>query len=281
MKNRFNILLTVALLAMACSKETTSDAELGYGSVSLSVMTVSEVESSSDTRATTYTISSELLPATEDLYLTIEGEYIDPETLETVQFSNQYSNIDVYNEELPLLYAGTYTATVSDQKDISEESETNACFSGSVTFTVVARDKISTTIPVNLQNSIVRLLSVTDNFKSYFENGAELTASTESGSTLLYTHPDNSENEGKILFVAPDTKLYLEGWGQKQDPTESSQATTSTFAKSEIGTTTANMMSTIEVDAAYAGGAQLEITFDNEIISVYESNIELNPITVE
>ncbi len=275
--NRLKVLIIVATLAVACSKEDGSDANVGYGSAKI-VVTTDSVVAVGETRADSYyEIPSALLPSSADLVLSIVGEYVDPESGETKQFNSQYESLDAYNEDEPLLYAGEYTATVSNYTDLAGEGETYACFSGSANFEVVARTTGSITIPATLQNSIVRITATSD-FCNYYENGAELTASTDAGSTLLYSHPDNSANDGKILFVAPETTLYLEGWGVKQNPTESTTASTTTFVKSVIGQTVASQMSTISVDAGSTGGAGLTITLDDSITKVYEESVQLNPL---
>ncbi len=278
-----------ALLLLGCSESvedlSSSQANVGYGRVYLSSTITNEVELSStrSEEVSKYYIDDSLLPSSTDLSLIIDGDYIDAETGETMELFYYYESLDAYNTaedvgELipPYLPAGTYTFTLSDNKKTSVEGETNACFSGSKQITVVARDSDGQeTISVTLQNSIITL-STTEEFDNYFEGGAKLTLSTEGGAEINY---DSSLDLGEqYLFVAPDTKLYLEGEATKQDPdgSGSTSASTVTFTRIEIGTTTKGALSRVSVDAEETGGSMITIILDDTVESVGSDEIELN-----
>ncbi|MFI3258995.1 MAG: hypothetical protein R3Y16_02745 [Rikenellaceae bacterium] len=291
---KITLLLTLATLLIGCSKESSSTGEeqnIGFGRVEISAETFASVETT-DTRSSvsTYTIPEELYPTNETLSIKISGTYIDSDDNLEKEYNYSYATLKAYNTAdidsdgnllPPYIPAGTYTFTLTSTGDISTESATNAFFSGSAVDVVVEARIVDTeiSIPISLQNSILRL-DVTEDFTSYFEGGASLTLSTESGSTLYYNYPDNSANEGAVLYVAPQTKLYLEGSATKQSPTENpDDAPTVTFSKSELSsTTTAATMSTVTVDATDAGGSSISVSVDGTITEISNESFELNPL---
>ncbi len=279
--------IMLAMASVACSKTAEeSSASLNVGEGQMTILLDASSQISATTRsADTYELPESVIPSESDFSLSITGTYIDESTLETKSYSYSYASIEEYNtayeaaggvKSPPYMPVGSYTATITDNRDMSEESSTNACFAGSVDFEIEARIvTATTTVTATLQNSVIRI-QTTDDFNNYFEGGATLTITTESGATLNYTTPTDSDEED-ILFVVPATTLYLEGSAVKQSPTESdSAAPTVTFAKQFIGTVTAGEMSTILVDADQTGGATFNVTLNDEITNFNEVNTELN-----
>lgn len=278
--------IMLAFAGISCSKQAEESSSLNIGEGRMAILLDTQSAITATTRSgDTYELPEAVIPSEEDFSIAITGSYIDATTLETKSYSYSYESLEAYNtaEEMaggvktpPFMPAGNYTATISNKGDESIENSTNACFAGSVDFTIEARITDGTaTIMAKLQNSVVRVQTTTD-FDSYFSGGATLILSTESGTTLTYSVP-NEATEDEILFVSPGTTLYLEGSGVKDAPTENeSSAPTVTFAKAAIGTAAAGEMSTVVVDAEEAGGTVLNITLDDTITSVTEQKTELN-----
>ncbi len=283
MKRRYIIYIAALLIAVGCDKSGSGEeANVGYSRLSIEASTNPTISmTTTRTEQAKYTIDEALIPTSDELSLTIEGSYIDPESGKTESLTRSYENLDAYNRAEddcpPMLPAGDYTFTLSDGRETSEESATNPCFSGSTSLTLYAQDyDAEATISVTLQNSIIAL-DTSDTFDNYFAGGATLKLTTKGGATIDYD--STNYDPETILFVAPSTTLYLEGKGTKQNPTEDvDSAPTVTFAKSEIGTTTKGVLSRVIVDAANAGAGKISITLDDTITDIIYETIELNPI---
>ncbi len=288
------VLLTLfaAATAVACSNSEEIEAssqEYGVGRISLGVSASNAIEiiDSSESRATTSTVEipAEFIPEADDFSLVITGTYYDPSSETYMDFYEEYESLSAYNNmeidtddpsqyNPPYLVAGTYTAVMEYGEGVDVESATNAHFKGTLEFEIVARDVDGVaTITATLQNSMIKL-TTTEYFKKYFEGGATLTLSTTQQSKIIVDTMD-AESEEQFLFVSPETTLYLEGEGVKQDPGNGS-APTVTFSKSAIGTTTAQTLSTVVVDADDAGGAAIEITMDDNYTEINEIDVDLH-----
>ncbi|MFR9557013.1 MAG: DUF4493 domain-containing protein [Rikenellaceae bacterium] len=278
--------IAAVLFAISCNDTETGAEEpnIGYGRLAIETST-DNVITATTTRSDIYYLSEDLLPSDDELTLYVEGIYIDSDSGETMTFSQGYESLDAYNESEevdgvmcpPYLPAGDYVFTITDSSDDTVESATNACFTGSSDVTIYARDYNATAnITLKLRNSIIAI-ETTEWFDNYFAGGATLKLSTESGSEIIYDSTSSDEENNAILFVPASTTLYLEGEGTKQSPTEDpSDASTVTFTKSSIGTTTAGILSRVAVDAATAGGSKITITLDDTITDISYETIELN-----
>ncbi len=271
MNKRLSVLL-LTLLA-ACSTDDSQDITMdeGMGRMNLSVEINDEIEASISTRATeSYSIPTELVPESGDLKLSIYKKSGSEETI--YELYQEYASLDDYNA--PSMPIGHYTATVESGEGIDVESETNAVFKGSIDFTVTDSEEAGeSAISASLANAIVSI-QVTDAFNNYYAGGATLTLSTENGGDITIDFP-NASSTDKILFVAPETTLYISGTAVKQDP-GTGTAPTVTFAKSEVGVATTAMMNNIIVDATETGGASITVTINDTITTVSTTTVDVN-----
>ncbi len=265
----YNI-VAVALLFASCVKGGDSAgiyvAEAGFGKVAFNVAT----ESSVATRSDKFELPAEYIPTAEEIELRIVGSYLDvDDDMQLKEYDQTFESVATYNELLPYLPAGDYTASVYH--------DNSAIFAGSVSFTVVARRlDAEANLTATLQNSAIKV-TATDSFVGYFGGGATITISTSAGDKFQYIYP--MEGEPAIIFVDADLELYLEGEGTKQATTESGRAESVTFTKQKIGTTAMATISNITIDAAAAGGATITVTLEDTITEYTESDLELNPLS--
>ncbi len=262
-----------------CSKEgstSESSQNIGYATLSLG-SDIQDAVSTAQSRATNgyFEIPSTLIPSLDDLKLTLKGEYTDPEDGIDKEYYGEFDNITAFNAseggEGVTLPAGDYTATLSDGNDIDVESETNSCFGGEVTFTLVARDNdAEVEISVALLNSIISL-STTDYFDNYYTS-AELTVTTASGTEITFD-PKADGNDDRLFFVKPNTTLTLKGSAVKSNGSDV------TFSETEIGTTAPTTRSEIIVDASLVGGLSVTYSLDDSVTQLPEQSFELNPAT--
>lgn len=285
---RYLYILAALLMCAACSKSEESATPVidgGEGCVAIAFSSrniVTSVETRSEDSPVGYTIPAALLPAKEDfsltLYRVVDDVAEEVGSYDTIEEYNTagISKTDGVTPTPPYLAAGDYRVVVSDGRDIETESATNACFSGTLDFKVHARDVDNEVeVVATLQNSIVRL-GVTDWFLKYYAGGAELTITTEDGATMDCEFSATSPTDDQILFVEPETTLYLSGSAVKQPATESSTGATVTFSKNSIGKSTEGQMTTISADASVAGGTSITILFDDTITKINETSININ-----
>lgn len=289
MKKRIYILCAAALLA-ACGAEEESSIDLsipeGMGCVPIE-LSISDSVESNVTKANSYdenySIPEELIPSEDKFKLMLykkSDETNEYELYKEYDKVSDYSNaeVDKYDPEVTYtqyLPAGSYAAVASDGGDIDIESSTNVVYGDSTTFTVIERNVTATKFMVaELENSIIRL-KVTDNFNNYFAGGASMTLSTANGSEIAVEFPFDDKAQDSILFVAPETRLFLAGTATKQDPGTGS-APSVTFSKKEVGSTVINKMNTVLVDVEEAGGATIKISLNDQIIDVPIVEIDLN-----
>ncbi len=282
--------MAVAAVAVsACDAPTDDEPQSSYGTGRVAIGVGVESNIALSVKSSGYQIASELLPAYEDYSLRVTGTYTDSDGVQQ-QYDQSFATLDEYNSAEQDLYgdyhpiylmAGEYYAEIIDNRDPSEESATNAHFAGEGSFTVEARGYDgSTNISLTLQNSIVRV-STTEEFRRYFVGGAEMTLSTTSGSQIVYTYDSTEESEEQILFLANGTELWIEGYATKQATTEdASTATTITFNKSMIGTTTKGKMNSVVIDAEGIGNAMIDIILNGEIVLSSDEDVELNNPTI-
>ncbi len=280
----------LAALVASCSADDESidiSAPDGMGRVNFSLSINDQVDIST-TRATNvyYFIPDSLIPTKEELPLKIYQEVTNENDSTYYALYQEYESVDEYNNaevddddpELytsPYLPAGNYAATVSNGLDINVESNVNAVYGDSISFTVVARKTdVTKAITAKLTNAIVRL-SVTENFNSYFAGGASLTLSTENDSSFTVEFPLSEGAVDSVLYVAPQTKLYLKGSAVKQDP-GTGTAPTVTFTKSEIGVAKQYYMNTVLVDVDEVGGSTIEVSINDQFTQIDPEDFNLN-----
>ncbi|MFI3328375.1 MAG: DUF4493 domain-containing protein [Rikenellaceae bacterium] len=271
----YNIMFA-ALLLTGCVKSgealVGTSAEAGYGKVALNVATQSTIATRTSGESDRFELPEEYIPTADEIELRIVGTYLDvDDDLKQKEYDQTFESVAAYNELLPYIPAGDYTASVY------HEGEAGAIFAGEVAFTVVARRlDAEESLTAVLQNSGLRVEATTI-FLGYFGGGATLVISTSAGDEFTFVYP--TDEEPTILFVDAELELYLEGEATKQPTTESGRAETVTLTKQKIGTTAATTISRIEVDAAAAGGATITVKLNDTITSYTESDLELNPFS--
>ncbi|MFR9652117.1 MAG: hypothetical protein SNG35_08870 [Rikenellaceae bacterium] len=276
------IILPLLVACSAPAEESTQVESGGVGSVAISVEAESNIAVIA--RSEGYTISSELLPTESDLILTVtnsDGEQMFSQGYDSatgqnaVEIFNSCDQMEDYAGNVitcPLLLKGgvtgspeIYTFEINDGNDLDVESATNACFAATKQVEVLARDYRDESDPehfvLTLQNSIIRIFA-TDDFRRYFENGAEMTITTTAGTVLTYTYDGvDQSGESEIMFVQAGTTLTLGGWAVKQNTTEDeNSATKVTFTSCAVGTAEMGRMNTIIIDADGVGTADVTIT---------------------
>lgn len=252
------------LFSFGCSDQSNEVATQGYGQVSFECTTQSIVDE--QTRATaTYELPTDLIPQDTDQFsLHLTGSYTDADTGESATYEASFATLSAYEGELPMLPAGDYSATIS-LGDVEAEAFDAPTFTGTHTFEVVARKVSSESIAATLSNSFVRLQS-SDWFDNYYTD-VTFTLTTSTGGSF-----DFVPNDGQLLFVAPTTSFTLTG-----SATKISNGVEVTFPSTAIGATTVRTLTTIVVDAGSVGGGSISIVFDEDIVEITPTEIEVNP----
>ncbi len=254
------------LILASCSKASdgaTSVNEMGTASFECSMLSsVDEV-----TRAENhFEIPQALIPVADDVELTINGTYIDAETEQVTDYSYGPLTLADYHKSQPRMVASAdYHATFTHGTK-GDEGESAPFFSGAIDFEVIARGKTIEPVTLKLENSIIAL-EFSDIFESYYTD-AEFTVTTASDNSFEFT----AQTLDKIVFVEPATTLTLSGFATKLR-----DGSHVTFNAVEIGSTTAQTLSRINITADAIGGEIINITLDDTITEVEPTEIELNP----
>lgn len=250
-------LLLVALAAMsfvACSKSDDETAKVnspeGTGIVSFGVAPSLSVEG---TRAQVALPEGTTVPEGGAFALAISST--DTATGYT---GGSWTSVDAFNENYKKTYfkAGVYDATVT-WGNASEEGENKPFFKGEVQYNVNARQLINVTIPAKLANSIVKV-EFSDNFKNYFENGADFTITSGNGNEWAVDYDTTP-----YIFVESGKDLTISGSAVKQRPSASVEPAVVEF-DDVVKTMVACTMYTYKYDVSTAGNVSVEITITNE-----------------
>lgn len=256
--------ISAVLFLSACSDDDNGTTEVGQGTVSFNCDTQNSVEQFVTRAVSDYTIPASLVPDVDLFKLNITGTYFDKEQNQNVSYDSVFATLMEYHQDVPYLVSGNYTATFT-YGDVTVENDTNACFSGSVDFTIVARKSISKDVKVKLSNSAIRL-KTTPEFDNYFKD-ATFQVTTANGSTFDFT-----PNDGKVYFIEAGSNITLSGTAQKKH----NDAEVS-FSAETIGSTKPTTISTILIDSEATGGIELDITLDDITTTVPLEDQELNP----
>lgn len=257
--------ISAVLCLSACSKDDNGTTEVGQGTVSFNCEAQNGLQQFVTKAVSDYTIPASLVPDVDLFKLNITGTYFDKEQNQNVSYDSVFATLMDYHQDVPYLVSGNYTATFT-YGDVTVENDTNACFSGSVDFTIVARKSISKDVKVKLSNSAVRL-KTTPEFDNYFKD-ATFQVTTANGSTF-----DFAPNDGKVYFVEAGSTLTMGGTAKKKH----NDAAEVSFAAKSIGTTKQTTISTILIDSEETGGMELDITLDDITTTVPLEDQELNP----
>lgn len=256
------LLLLAATLLNGCTKPTDGSptpSEEGFGNVRISTSVSATVGTQTRAEATTE-LPTEIIPDGNTLPLHIVGIYSDntPE----VPYDQEWTSLSEFDS--PMMPRGSYIAELASC-DGEAEGPDAACFAGKAEFSIRARETSSTDIVVALQNAAVQL-TFDKWFTSYYSE-AEFTLRTETGNTF-----NNTPDQRPLLFVKPDTKLYLSGTAVK-----SQNGVKVEFPEAEIGTSAARTLHTVQIRASQVGSSGLTIQLDDTFTEIEETVIELNP----
>lgn len=290
MKNRL-FTLGALLLSFACSKQSSNDLSCSYEDLKGSMGFVCVIDNATnlDTKSVDDNIwnnleqsdgkialPDEMLPSTNLLSLSIEGEYIIPDEDLGIQVdggpTEKYSlsglTLGEYNADLPYLYGGDYTLTLT-YGEPTDEGYNKPYFYGECDFTIYGRKSDTKSTTVELSNSIIRAIETTEYFDNYYTS-AEFTITTSQGNSISLDPGIQT-----LYFVEAGTTLTLSGSAVK------SNGYTVTFS-GEIGKTEANSCYTITVDAENVAGNSISVNFndDTSLFDIVEIDAELNPDNV-
>lgn len=272
MKRILHRLLPAALLLAAASCSSGPDPvgpddngiDTERGNVRIAASPAATVSTAVQTRTgETTELPASVLPAGEAFALRITDAR--PDTGEDEEsYDRSWERIADFDS--PQMPRGDYVARIV-YGDSLAEGPGAACFAGSQEFTILARRTVSTTVAASLRNAAVRIV-FGEWFVRYYSE-AELTLRTEAGATFRFTPDDDAD---ALLFVRAGSKLYLGGKAVKAQNDAEVE-----FAETEIGTTAARTLHTVQVEAAQAGGSGLEIELDDTFARIDEEIVELNP----
>lgn len=258
-----------ALALVACSSEDDLQTEFGQGHVSFRTETsnlVTEVE----TRATEgYELPAEVVPAGDDLRLSMTGSYTD-ENGNAQNYTGSWTSVAAFNLENPKFEAGIYSADFAYGEE-GVEGVGKAYFAASLTdFAIKANKTTSYDVTVKLSNSCFTL-QVTEWMLNYYEN-IELTIHTATSSfaySLTTTEPT------ELVFINPNQTLSISGTATKRQNGVAVEFPLSTIGQGKQ--TAAETKYAIKVDHGTAGAGSLSISFDGTFTEVAETEVELNP----
>lgn len=255
MKMKKLLLIALAAVAFACSKEDDGSAVVidcpdGMGIISLNVAPSFVVEG---TRAQVNLPEGTTIPNGGDFALELSSQ-----DASTGYEGGSWGSVNAYNENYKKNYlkAGLYDAVVT-WGDPTEEGENKPYFEGMKRDNVIARQLVEFKIPAKLANSIVKV-EFTDNFKSYFENGADFTITSGNGNTW-----DVDYDTTPYIFVQSGKDVTISGQATKQRPSATVEPAVVVF-EDVTKTMAACTMYTYKYDVSTAGSVSVEITITNE-----------------
>ena len=188
MKNRLILLLaSAAVAAGGCAKNETPADGSGYGTLRIDCRTDAMITTRAEIAVTP-------VPTAEELTLTISG----------TEFSKTWESLAVFNDAGETLPAGTYTATLS-YGDPKAEGAGKPCYAGSKEITIVARQSVEETIPVQIANAQV-LVTATEAFLNYFHDATFTVTTGEEANEPTYSFPASFETASRIhMLISPMT----------------------------------------------------------------------------
>lgn len=257
MKMRKLLLTALAMAAIACSKSDEVqmiDAPEGMGIVNFSVMPTLAVEG---TRAQVNLPEGTTVPAGGDFALQIlknESTGYDGGT---------WGSVATFNENYKKTYfvQGYYNAIVT-YGNPSEEGVNKPFFKGDFSYNIIARQKADITIPAKLANSIVKV-EFSDTFKKYFENGANITISTENETDGVKNKWTVDYSSSPYIFVESGKKVTIAGTATKQRPSATVEPEVVTFDNVEKNLAACTLY-TYRYDVSTAGSVSVSISISNE-----------------
>lgn len=255
MKNILILLLaSAAVMAGGCSKEDSSASGDGYGTLRI----VCQPDVTITTRAE---IAVTPIPETGEFALTITGP----------EYDRSWTSITVFNNSGELFKAGSYTAEISCG-DPKAEGVGKACYHGTKSFEITARQESEETLTAEIANSQV-LVTSTESFRTYFHD-ATFTVTTSAGNR--FTFKPGSETTNEAVFVEAGTKLTLAGTAKLQSQTGTAFDRDYTFPEQTLEKTVARTRHTFHFDARDNGSATVTINLYDEYLDERTITVELN-----
>lgn len=234
---------SVALLAVvSCSKNSSSSEGLVNFAIS-SNETVTDVTKSHVSDYTT-------LPAASAFSISIKDE------AQQVMFDGKITDWDPASG---LLKEGTYSVTASCG-DIETEGFDKPYFAGSVPFSIVGGEVTNVTIPVTLNNTVVKV-NCTQNFRNYYKN---------------YSFKITRNGADIVAFAKDDTRAaFVDGYKFTLEGVLESETKTYNFSK-EYSNLDAATAYTFVFDVTNTGAASITISFNQNVETIDLGDYELN-----
>ena len=234
---------SAALIAMAsCTKSNNA----GEGLVNFAISSNETVTDVPRSHVSDYTT----LPAAGDFSISVKDE------AQQVMFDGKITDWDPASG---LLKEGTYSVTASCG-DIETEGFDKPYFTGSVPFTIKGGETTTVTIPVSLNNTVVKI-NCTQNFRNYYKN---------------YTFKLTRNGSDIVSFAKDETRAaFVDGYKFTLEGVLESETKTYTFSKEYTSLEVATAY-TFVFDVNNIGSSSITISFNDNVETVDLGDYELN-----
>ena len=231
-----------ACVALSCAK---IQVRSGSGQVAFTIAPEESVVECTKSNVSDYTT----LPVSADFMIVVKNSASEP------IYNGKLSGWDSATK----LKAGAYTVNVT-HGDIEEEGFNKPYFYGSASFNIVADQTTPVSVPARLGNTIIKV-SCTENFKNYYSD---------------YSFKLLRSGAEIVSFVKDDTRAaFIDGYMVTLKGELTSESKTYTFTKEYSGLNEATAY-TILFDVSNVGGANITISFNENIDQVDLGEIDLN-----
>lgn len=234
---------SAALIAMAsCTKSNNA----GEGLVNFAISSNETITDVTRSHVSDYTT----LPAAGDFSISVKDE------AQQVMFDGKITDWDPASG---LLKEGTYSVTASCG-DIETEGFDKPYFTGSVPFTIKGGETTTVTIPVSLNNTVVKI-NCTQNFRNYYKN---------------YTFKLTRNGSDIVSFAKDETRAaFVDGYKFTLEGVLESETKTYTFSKEYTSLEVATAY-TFVFDVNNIGSSSITISFNDNVETVDLGDYELN-----
>ena len=262
-----NILFAIgaALLMAGCSAD---DERTSYGTGRLDFAVTASADVANVTSRASEIKLPTRIPTENNLKLHLVGTYTDKDG-QAGTYDEIWETLAIYKADNPRLECGnsSYAATFT-YGDPEVEGEDAAYFEGYVGGINLTADITTTaSVTVSLANSCFRVL-LDDWMTTYYSN-IKLTISTDRQS---FQFTEETATDDRVIFVKPGQKLKFSGSAEVAQT-----GVPVSFGTTEIGNgslTTVRTMHTIRVTQSQAGGASIEVGFDDSFTEIDNGVIE-------
>ena len=234
---------SAALIAMAsCTKSNNA----GDGLVNFAISSNEIITDVTRSHVSDYTT----LPTAGDFSISVKDE------AQQVMFDGKITDWDPASG---LLKEGTYSVTASCG-DIETEGFDKPYFTGSVPFTIKGGETTTVTIPVSLNNTVVKI-NCTQNFRNYYKN---------------YTFKLTRNGSDIVSFAKDETRAaFVDGYKFTLEGVLESETKTYTFSKEYTSLEVATAY-TFVFDVNNIGSSSITISFNDNVETVDLGDYELN-----